>query len=75
MDGPRHYREAERLIGGQRHHGHGHITDLVPDATTVAAAQVHATLALAAATAEIIEAEPGRVDRWGSVLDGQGEES
>ena len=39
MTGPEHYREAERLL------------DLAPDQMLVARAQVHATLALAAAAA------------------------
>lgn len=46
MNGPEHYREAERLLtiaeAGQPAHLH---------ASVVAEAQVHATLALAAATA------------------------
>ena len=47
MTGPEHYREAENLIiRGERANDGG--------ATFFAAAQVHATLALAAATAEPI---------------------
>ena len=42
MNGPQHYHEAERLLGG--------------DMQDIAAAQVHATLALAAATAENVQA-------------------
>ena len=38
MTGPEHYREAERLLVGQ------------PTSAIIATAQVHATLALAAAT-------------------------
>lgn len=43
MTGPDHYREAERLIGDNVHE--------TPTSADVALAQVHATLALAAATA------------------------
>lgn len=58
MNGPAHYREAERLLAGrtypasaedglpERHYG--------PDDREIAEAQVHATLALAAATASNI---------------------
>ena len=50
MTGPEHYREAERLIKDaeriQHNHGPGCGSDEV-----IALAQVHATLALAAATA------------------------
>lgn len=65
MNGPEHYREAERLLADvDRLHGAGNIERLARtgnvDATAaaldamgnlIAAAQVHATLALAAATA------------------------
>jgi len=56
MTGPEHYREAENfLIRGERASDGG--------ATFFAAAQVHATLALAAATAEPIAlAYSGRED-------------
>lgn len=49
MTGPEHYREAERLtsVGDLGHVGPGS----QPEATNIALAQVHATLALAAATA------------------------
>ncbi|MEV5619462.1 MULTISPECIES: hypothetical protein [unclassified Streptomyces] len=42
MTGPEHYREAERLLA---------LADYHDDPARCAAAQVHATLALAAATA------------------------
>jgi hypothetical protein len=45
MTGPEHYREAERLLNAAEKHGVGGA------AGTLAAAQVHATLALAAVTA------------------------
>jgi hypothetical protein len=54
MTGPEHYREAERLIGMAResHHAdlYGHESDS-QSALILADAQVHATLASAAATA------------------------
>ncbi|MGW0780400.1 hypothetical protein [Streptomyces sp. NPDC002913] len=48
MTGPEHYREAERLV-----------KDEYRTAESIAAAQVHATLALAAATALIDEKPRG----------------
>lgn len=47
MTGPEHYREAERLLDTSDPHAGGGIRM----ATRAALAQVHATLALAAATA------------------------
>ena len=50
MTGPEHYREAERLLAEEVFiTPHGTVTRSFEE--TVAAAQVHATLALAAATA------------------------
>jgi hypothetical protein len=50
MTGPDHYAEAERLLALAERHGSG--ATYGPEWTlTLAAAQVHATLALAAATA------------------------
>ena len=50
MTGPEHYAEAERLLALAERHGSG--ATYGPEWTlTLAAAQVHATLALAAATA------------------------
>jgi hypothetical protein len=46
--GPENYREAERLIAEANHVGH---SDPVRASGMLVAAQVHATLALAAATA------------------------
>jgi hypothetical protein len=65
MTGPEHYLEAERLVDGLAEWT-GAITDLnpvTPDETTEAAivstiAQVHATLALAAAVASTNVASP-----------------
>lgn len=48
MTGPEHYRESERLIEEANHVGH---SDSWRSYGMVASAQVHATLALAAATA------------------------
>ena len=60
MTGPEHYREAERLIAMAReaHHAdlYGHSTD-DQSALVLADAQVHATLAHAAATAVSSAAE------------------
>lgn len=51
MNGPEHYRKAERLLAGAEldmcSHAEGNI---IEHNTSVARAQVHATLALAAAT-------------------------
>lgn len=47
MTGAEHYREAERLLGN---HGDGDMI-VTPPLQITTAAQVHATLALAAATA------------------------
>lgn len=49
MTGPEHYREAERLLADARHEGADGVAYVRPE--NIAAAQVHATLALAAATA------------------------
>ncbi|WP_428956147.1 hypothetical protein [Streptomyces sp. cg35] len=53
MTGPEHYRQAERHLSGASHtNGRGgHPVDPVGAAHHLAMAQVHATLALAAATA------------------------
>lgn len=60
MNGPEHYREAERLLAlALKHEENG----LVPRSVDVchAQAQVHATLALAAATIEAADHDP---DGW-----------
>lgn len=51
MTGPEHYREAERLADHAHHFTYGDGADPVTGAALAAEAQVHATLALAAATA------------------------
>jgi hypothetical protein len=52
MTGPEHYREAERLLApGGRRNPWGDVEPVAPSEAAVARAQVHATLALAAATA------------------------
>lgn len=62
MNGPEHYREAERLAGMAHHFTYGDGGDPVTGAALAAEAQVHATLALAAATAmqaPVVGSEPG----------------
>lgn len=51
MNGPAHYRAAERLAGMAHDWTYGDRNDPVVGAALAAEAQVHATLALAAATA------------------------
>lgn len=53
MTGPEHYREAERLIATLDHGDHGDGSPIVraDDTAAILLAQVHATLADAAATA------------------------
>jgi hypothetical protein len=61
VTGPEHYREAERLLAGRMvpaDPGMGGLTSAPPTDRELAAAQVHATLALAAATA-LNDAEVG----------------
>ena len=62
MTGPEHYREAERLAGMAHHWTYGDGADPVAGAALAAEAQVHATLALTAATAmqaAVDGSEPG----------------
>ena len=49
MTGPEHYRLAERLLEDADEHAHGGDTEM--ETLTISHAQVHATLAVAAATA------------------------
>lgn len=51
MTGPEHYREAERLVAMAHHWTYGDGGDPSVGAALATEAQVHATLALAAATA------------------------
>ncbi|MGY5033254.1 hypothetical protein ACWC9U_20645 [Streptomyces sp. 900116325] len=51
MTGPEHYREAERLAARAHHFTYGDGADPAVGAALAAEAQVHATLAVAAATA------------------------
>ncbi len=63
MTGPEHYQAAERLLAGvtlDATHPDGSPVIRADEPETIAAAQVHATLALAAATA----IHPGGFDRW-----------
>ncbi|WP_019548428.1 hypothetical protein [Streptomyces sulphureus] len=55
MNGPQHFREAERLADMAHHFTYGDGADSVTGAALAAEAQVHATLALAAATALVDE--------------------
>jgi hypothetical protein len=58
VNGPEHYREAEKLLRDAET-----FTDpRNPSNANIAAAQVHATLALAAATADSRVIEPGNGD-------------
>ncbi|MFJ1858796.1 hypothetical protein ACIOHA_15975 [Streptomyces anulatus] len=62
MNGPQHYREAERLAERAHHFTYGDGGDPVTGAAFATEAQVHATLALAAATAmqaAVDGSEPG----------------
>lgn len=51
MTGPQHYLEAERLLEQAEVDARDPMRKCAEDANAIAAAQVHATLALAAATA------------------------
>ncbi|WP_128817982.1 hypothetical protein [Streptomyces sp. S063] len=62
MNGPQHYREAERLAERAHHFTYGDGANPVVGAALAAEAQVHATLALVAATAmqaAVDGSEPG----------------
>lgn len=62
MTGPEHYREAERLADLAHHYTYGDGGEVVAGGALAAEAQVHATLALAAATAmqaAVDGSEPG----------------
>lgn len=70
MEGAEHYREAELLLAGVDPHGKPR--RLAPTAEEIARAQVHATLALAAAQiAPLVHQMMGdspRVTEWGRVI-------
>ncbi|MYX14459.1 hypothetical protein GTY67_13735 [Streptomyces sp. SID8374] len=75
MNGPQHYREAERLASRAHHFTYGDGGDPAVGAALAAEAQVHATLALAAATAITAmspHAYAGTVADWDAIA-GQGE--
>jgi len=61
MTAREHYREAERLMGEARSLGSGHPHYGDESTALIAAAQVHATLALAAATAPELASNGGKV--------------
>jgi hypothetical protein len=68
MTGPQHYQEAERLADQANHYTYGDGADPVTGAALAAEAQVHATLALAAATAMGLPDLPsGDWDDWSFV--------
>ena len=74
MTGPGHYRESERLLASTQDSGGEVASDDVTLAisNTLAAAQVHATLALAAATAypavrEYWGGDTGTAREWSEV--------
>jgi hypothetical protein len=58
MTGPEHYRTAEQLADKAHHFTYGDGADPVTGAALAAEAQVHATLALAAATALLPFCDP-----------------
>jgi hypothetical protein len=62
MNGPEHYREAERLIAGTDFKVEGEPFHNPPTERDVAEAQIHATLAQAAATALLAELFATRAD-------------
>jgi hypothetical protein len=70
MTGPEHYAEAERLLQGwdetmNEQHDEVEVLTAAPvSLTVIAAAQAHATLALAAATA----LPAGAFDEWSEAL-------
>lgn len=74
MNGPEHYREAERLADRAHHFTYGDGADPVTGAALAAEAQVHATLANAAATAVLAsvtafahDINDSDVDAWSEV--------
>jgi hypothetical protein len=66
MTGPEHYTAAERLADQAHHWTYGDGSDAEVGAALAAEAQVHATLALAAATAMAVAGEmpPRDADAW-----------
>lgn len=67
MNGPENYREAERIVAEVERVAEHYDADWY--AARMAAAQVHATLALAAATAQAGGLAHG-VNDWATALDG-----
>jgi hypothetical protein len=64
VTGPEHYRAAERLADQANHYTCGDGEDSVTGLALAAEAQVHATLALAAATARLSGAADDDDLRW-----------
>lgn len=79
MTGPEHYHEAVRLANHANHFTYGDGADPVVGAALAAEAQVHATLALAAATVEQAEVtavahdiRSESLNAWDAVLGSKG---
>ncbi|MGY0023706.1 hypothetical protein ACVHNB_32650 [Streptomyces sp. YJ-C3] len=75
MNGPEHYREAERLADRAHHYTYGDGADPTTGAALAAEAQVHATLAAAAASVEQAavtalahDINSRAIDDWSTVL-------
>lgn len=64
MTGPEHYREAERLLEQAEIDARDPMRKYAEDANVIAAAQVHATLALVAATVEPAEITTASYQAW-----------
>ena len=67
MTGPEHYREAERLANQANHFTYGDGADPVTGHALAAEAQVHATLALTAATVATRGIGPEQGNGWREV--------
>jgi hypothetical protein len=71
VNGPQHYREAERLADQANHFTYGDGADPVTGAALAAEAQVHATLARIALAVELADVEGSLslvyLDRWAAV--------
>ncbi|MFD7855202.1 hypothetical protein ACFV6B_13075 [Streptomyces microflavus] len=73
MTGPEHYRKAEEILGALKSARADANRRIVPEraAVTLAEAQVHATLALAAVTAHHMVATTGNDrDEWSKAIHG-----
>lgn len=75
MNGPDHYREAERLLAdagaGTAQQAYAELPLGEPPSPLIAAAQVHASLAVAAALAHnITDATTGEIADWQAAMGG-----